>query len=179
MKTINQNLKRVRKAKGLNQTELAEQVGNDWTQRIVSRLEQGQEMTVTQLEELLRVLGPDILAGSLLENLVSEDFAFLAQQKRIDAYLDRLHKILTLTMDSEREIKILRRVMQGQSEEDAEKAVDASLPPQALPGLERVIMEMEARRFKLGPHPAEGTAEDAAAWLKDQEAQSGVDQETT
>lgn len=179
MKTINQNLKRVRKAKGLNQTELAEQVGSDWTQRIVSRLEQGQEMTVTQLEELLRVLGPDILAGSLLENLVSEDFAFLAQQKRIDAYLDRLHKILNLTMDSEREIKILRRVMQGETDEEATKAVDASLPPQVIPGIERIMMEMEARGHKVVPNPAAGTAEDAADWLKDQEAQSGVDQETT
>lgn len=178
MKAINRNIKSVRKAKGLNQTELAEQVGNHWTQRIVSRLEQGQEMTVTQLEELLRVLGPDILAGSLFENLVSEDFAFLAQQKRIDAYLDRLHKILTSTMDAEREIKILQRVMQGQTEKDAEQAVDASLPPQMIPGLERVMMEMEARGHRSIPNPAAGTAEDAADWLRDQEAHHGVDPET-
>ena len=178
MKTINANIKAVRKSKGLNQTELAEEIGGDWTQRIVSRIEQGQEMTVTQLEEVLRVLGPDILTGSLLENLVSEDFAFLTQQKKIDAYLDRLHKILTTTMDAEREIKILRRVMQGQSEEDAEKAVDASLPPQMIPGIERIMMEMEARGHKMVPNPAAGTAEDAADWLKDQEAHHGVDPET-
>lgn len=148
MKTINRNIKPARKAKGLNQTELAEHIGGDWTQRIVSRIEQGQEMTVTQLEDLLRALGPDILTGSLFESLVSEDFAFLANQKRADAYLDRLHKILTTTMDAQREIKILQRVMAGMPEDDAVKVVDRETPEkleELLPGMHRMLFEAEAR----------------------------------
>lgn len=139
---FNRNIKSVRRAKGLNQTELAEQVGRDWTQRIVSRIEQGQEMTVTQLEDLLRVLGPDILTGSLFENLVSEDFAFLMQQKRVDEYLTRLLQALNSNRDTDRHMRILQRLLQGQSEEDAIEVVDREMRPEMLPRLQRLMMRL-------------------------------------
>lgn len=49
----------MRKGQGINQTQLADllsNLGNNWTQRIVSRIEQGQEPTLTQAMELDSVL---------------------------------------------------------------------------------------------------------------------------
>ncbi|MGM0700378.1 MAG: helix-turn-helix domain-containing protein [Actinomycetota bacterium] len=83
MKTIGQNLKEQREERGLSQTGLAERLGGDWMQKTVSRIENGQDMTVSQLERLVSVLGPAILLDTFLGVTASADFIYLANESRI------------------------------------------------------------------------------------------------
>lgn len=135
----------------MNQSELAEALGSDWTQRTVSRIEQGQEITVTQLERLIQVMTPKILLGSLLEHLVSKDFAFLVEQNEINERLKFVETAMDANKEADKQLRILHRIMQGIPEDEAVKTVTTPLaeklegfPPEARQALGEMMARMQA-----------------------------------
>ncbi|KAB1947654.1 helix-turn-helix domain-containing protein [Brevibacterium linens] len=99
MESIGANVKRLRRQRGLTQTQLAEQLlaqpmGWQWSQMSISRLENGNDITVSQLEALAAVLGREVLANTRIGTFMSDDFAYLQQQSRLHELSERAHKAL-------------------------------------------------------------------------------------
>lgn len=97
VKTIGENVRAQRQSRNLSQTGLADALGGDWVQKTVSRIENGQDMTVTQLEQLIRVLSPQILAETNLGVMASADFVYLLNESRIAESREYLHEAYQAT----------------------------------------------------------------------------------
>ena len=68
---VSKNIARLRKEKGISQTKLAvlmrEEGANNWWQNTVSRVERGvQDVTVGELQCLIRILGEGVTEGVIL-----------------------------------------------------------------------------------------------------------------
>lgn len=123
MKSIGQNVQELRRAKGLKQAELATRLGDDWNQRTVSRIENGQDMTVAQLERIIEVLGPPVLAGTSLGAATSRDFAYLYNQVRLAGVAGHAeHALKSLGKASEHMRVLLELVGENQDELDTKEA---------------------------------------------------------
>ncbi|MGO2810281.1 MAG: helix-turn-helix domain-containing protein [Brevibacterium aurantiacum] len=113
MKTIGQNVNELRQQKGLKQAELAEKLGDGWNQRTVSRVEQGQDMTVSQLERMIGVLGPKVLAETSLGAVTSQDFAYLYSEVRYAGVQGRADAALNSISKASEHLHVLLDLMEG------------------------------------------------------------------
>lgn len=113
VKSIGENVRLRRQQEGLSQTDLAEKLGGEWVQKTVSRVENGQDITVSQLERLMQVLGPQILAETSLGAVTSRDFAYLYNEVRLEGVRGRADQSLRALDHAAENLKIMLELLDG------------------------------------------------------------------
>jgi transcriptional regulator with XRE-family HTH domain len=105
------NIAAARKAEGLTQIQLAEQMrqrGHGWQQNTVSRIEGGkQALDVTEIEDLAEVLSTDFLAGTQLGAALDSLSRTMANQL-IDNQLRQAEQALAAASDA---LAVLKRTI--------------------------------------------------------------------
>lgn len=87
MATIGGNVERIRKREDLTQSQMAEKLmrssgGWIWNQKAVSRLENERVISMDQLESLLEILGPEVVAGTPFGDIATADFTRTQNQAK-------------------------------------------------------------------------------------------------